>query len=92
MTVTIEIPPPAERVLRDAFGEGLSRAALEALAAEGYRTGKLSRFAVQKLLGFDNRWDAEQWLGARGLHIQYSMTDLDADRETLERILGPVKP
>ena len=42
MTVTIELPETTERTLEQAFGKDLNRAALEALAIEGYRTAKLS--------------------------------------------------
>ena len=86
MTLSLQLPDQAQDVLRNAFGEDLNRAALEALVIEGYRTCKLSRFDVQKLLGFDNRWDTEEWLATHGLHLQYSLEDLDADRQTLEKI------
>ena len=43
MIVSLNLPKEAEQVLRSAFGEDLSRAALEAMALEGYRAGKLSR-------------------------------------------------
>ena len=91
MDVTIEISGEAGEVLRHAFGEDLSRAAMEAMAVEGYRSGRLSRYEVQKILRFDNRWDAEEWLAAHGLDLNYSVADLEADRQTLKDILGPVK-
>jgi hypothetical protein len=91
MTVTIQIPDEAENVLRNAFGENLSRAALEAMAVEGYRTGKLSAYEVQTLLGLEDRWETESWLGSRGVSRNYSVEDLEADRETLRRVLGPVQ-
>lgn len=89
--MTIDVPDAAGEVLRDAFGNTFSLAALEAIASEGYRSGKLSRYEVQKILGFDNRWETDEWLGAHGLHGDYSVADLEADRRTLEDILGSVK-
>jgi hypothetical protein len=91
MTVSIEISADAEELLRSAFGSNLSRAALEAMVIEGFRSGKLSRFQAQTVLDFDNRWETEEWLGAHGAESSYSMEDLEADRQTLERILGPSK-
>jgi len=52
----------------------------------------LSRHQVQRLLGFDNRWDAEEWLGTRGASVQYSLADLNQDRATLDRLFGMAKP
>jgi hypothetical protein len=91
MTVSIDIPKQAEEMLKGAFGDNLNRTALEAIAIEGYRTGKLSRYEVQTVLGFDDRWQTESWLGSRGVHLNYSIEDLEADRQTLDRVLGPAK-
>jgi hypothetical protein len=91
MTVSIEIPQDAEALLRQAFGSRLNRAALESLAVEGYREGRLSRFEVQRILGFDNRWEVEEWLGGHGANVRYSTADLEADRRTLHEMLGPEK-
>jgi hypothetical protein len=85
MTVSIVIPESAEEALRGAFGDNLNRAALEAMAIEGYRTGKLSFYQVQQILGFDNRWETEEWLGAHEVDRNYSLADLEADRRTLEK-------
>ncbi len=89
MTLRLEISDDAHRALNEAWGQDLSRAALEALSIEGYRTGKLSRHDVQTLLGFQNRWETEEWLGSHGVCMNYSMEDLEADRATLNRVLGP---
>ena len=86
--LTIHIPEDAEQALREAWGENLDRAALEALVIEAYRTGKLGISQVRRLLGFESRWEAEQWLGTRGVNWNYSLDDLEADRRTLDRILG----
>jgi hypothetical protein len=89
MTVSIEISPQFEEVLRQAFGPNLSRVALEAMAIEGYRTGKLSSFQVQQMLGLEDRWETEEWMGNHGVNMNYSLEDLEADRRTLDEMLGP---
>ena len=89
MGFSITIPDQAEQTLRHAFGEDLSRAALEAMAIEGYRSGKLSTFEVQKLLGLEDRWATESWLAQHRVNLNYTWEDLEADRATLDRVLGP---
>lgn len=88
MTITLHIPDDAAADLCRAWGDNLDRAALEAIAVEGYRSGKLSLAQVGRLLGFDNRWDTEAWLGERGVACNYSLDDLQADRLSLDRVLG----
>ena len=63
--------------------------AAEQSARDGYLAGALSRYQVQQMLGFDNRWDTENWLGDRGASVQYTLADLDLDRANLDRLLGP---
>ena len=86
ITVQMDIPEQAEELLRDAFGDNLNRAALEAIAIEGYRSGKLSRYDVQRLLGFEDRWETESWFSGKGVHLNYHLEDLEADRKTLAKL------
>ena len=88
MAITLNIPQESERQLREAFGSNVDRAALEALASEAYRTGRISAGKLVELLGLENRFAAEEWLASRGIHWNYGVEDLDADRETLNRVLG----
>ena len=87
MELTLTISDDLAIPLQDAHGDDLDRAVIERLALDGYRSGKLSRYQVQRLLGFDNRYDAEEWLGQNGASTNYSLNDLQADRETLDRIM-----
>jgi hypothetical protein len=91
MCLHIDISGDAELALREAFGAGLDRAALEALAIEGYRTGKFGRAGVRRLLGLKDRWETDKWLADRGVCVNYSIEDLKADRETLDRLLGKIE-
>ncbi len=88
MVVILDIPDALVGRLREAVGDDLARAAVEGYALEGYRTGALSRFEVQQLLGLDNRWDTERWLGRRGASLNYTLADLESDRQTLDQLLG----
>ena len=54
MTISVEIPEELAGQLI-AEGQDPARAALEAIALEGYRSDRLSTAEVRKLLGFDTR-------------------------------------
>jgi hypothetical protein len=86
MSLVLDLDETTQQLLRAAFGDNLTQAAREALAAEGYRSGKLSQYQVQQLLGFDNRWDTEAWLAKHNL-IMYTLEDLEEDRRTIELAL-----
>lgn len=83
---TIQIPDALAEHLHDTPGVDVSRAAVEQIVLAGYLTGRMSRYQVQRMLGFDNRWDAENWLGERGATLHY--TEADLDRTSLDRVLG----
>lgn len=63
----------------------------ERAALAGYQAGTFSSCQVRQLLGFDNRWETEDWLGRHGATVQYTLADLEQDRETLNRLFGPPK-
>ncbi len=88
MTVTVHLPPDSEGAFQRAFGHDLDRAALEALSLEGYRSGKLSLGEVAHALGLPTTVAAQEWLTARGVPLNYSLDDFQADRATLARVLG----
>jgi predicted HTH domain antitoxin len=88
--VAFNVSPSAEHLLRRAFGNDLDRAALEALAIEAYRSAKLTAGEVARLLGLETSIQAQEWLAKRGIAMNYSLDDLNADRAELERILPKV--
>lgn len=86
--MVVYIPGEAAETLKAAFGSNLDRVALEGLAIEGYRRRKFGVGQVRRLLGFGTRWEAEQWLGGRGVTWNYSIEDLDADAKRIAELLG----
>jgi predicted HTH domain antitoxin len=86
--MSINVSKEQEQTLREAWGADLDRAALEALAIEGYRNRRLSAAEVGKLLGLEDRWSVSQWLADHRVPLNYTLEDLDADRATLDRVLG----
>lgn len=88
MSLSISLPPDLERLLRDAWGKDLDRAALEALALEGYRSSYFGVATLGRLLGHQSRWDTERLLAERGAYLNYTIDELESDRRTLERLFG----
>ena len=81
MRVTIDVPDYIEKSFRDS-GDDIARATREALAIEGYRTGKISLGDFAEMLEMGSI-EALDWLGRRGIPMNYSLEDLNKDRETL---------
>ena len=53
-------------------------------AIEGYRTGRLPHRQVGEMLGLDY-WQTEAFLAERGVPLNYSVADLEADRATFDK-------
>ena len=58
---------------------GLARVALEALAAEGVRSGKLSAFQARTLLGIPSRYEMDGVLKAHGVFLNLTLEDVQKD-------------
>jgi len=87
MAITFDVTPDLEHLLTARFPDP-GQAAKEALTIEGYRTGKFGVSTVRRLLGLETRADAERWLYERHVPINYRPEDLEADRRTLDGLLG----
>ena len=61
MNIAIELPDDVGQALA-AHAGGLSRAVLEAVAAEAYRSGTITTAQVQQVLGPGSRWETEAFL------------------------------
>ena len=78
MNIILEVPEDIARSL----GENprlVERTALESLAIESVRSGRLSRGQVRRLLGFQTRYELEEFLKARHVPVQESMGDVTRD-------------
>ncbi len=86
MQVTVEIPDDMAKRLTQA-GQDPARAALEAVAIEGYRSGTLSPYQTRRLLGFETRYELDGFLKAHNVwEHAYSLEDLEQDRQTLQQL------
>jgi hypothetical protein len=81
MQITVELPKDIAQRADPA------RAALEALAIEGYRSGALTSFETRRLLGFETRYELDGFLKAHNVwEHAYNVEDFNRDCETLERL------
>ncbi len=83
MNVTLPIPDD----LAERLGAGdLGRRALEALAAEAYQAGRLTRPELRRLLGFEARFEVDGFLKARGINDGMTLEEFEHDRRDLDRL------
>jgi hypothetical protein len=80
MQVIVQLPDAFAEYLGDQAD--MARQLLEALAAESYRTHKLSRHQLSQLLGFDY-WQTEDFLTRHEAKRPYTRADLEVDRRSL---------
>lgn len=85
MNVAIELPQEIASNLAGSR-QDLSRVALEALAAQGYRDGKLTHTEVQQMLGFNSRSETDSFLKQAGAYLDYTEADLERDLENSRHI------
>jgi chromosome segregation and condensation protein ScpB len=85
MNLTMDIPDDVAQRL-SASGGDLSRRALEALAAEEYRQGHLTKPDLRRLLGFETSDQIDTFLRAHEVWIDFSLDDLNREREGLRRL------
>lgn len=85
MELTVQIPDDVARRL-NASGGDLSRRALEALVAEEYKQGHLTKPDLRRLLGFETGDQIDTFLKAHDVWIEYSIEDLERERAGLRRL------
>lgn len=88
MQVTLEVPEELARL----FGTGsasLSRAALEALALEGLRSGKITVAQARKLLGIASRNEMDGFLKSHDVLLPLTIGTVEQDAETAKRFQIP---
>lgn len=84
MQVTIELPEDLAQQLQEKWGD-VPRHLLETAAVEGYRSGELTRYQVRLMLAFETRMEVDAFLKEAGIYRDYTETDLEEDRKTLQR-------
>jgi hypothetical protein len=85
MVLSVQIPDDVALRL-SATGGDLSRRALEALVAEEYKQGHLTKADLRRLLGFETGDQIDSFLKAHDVWIDYTMEDLERERIGLKRL------
>ena len=87
MQVSLEIPEDLGRRIAADPGD-LPRAALEALALEAVRTGKLTVSQARRLLGIPSRYEMDGFLKAHGVFLDLTIEDVRRDSEVARALPG----
>ncbi len=87
MNVELAIPESVSASLRSRW-EDVPRRALEAVAAEAYRSGALTAHQVGELLGHGSRWETESFLKRVQAYLHYTEADLERDLLALQAARG----
>ena len=85
MTINVEIPEELAGRLIPA-GQDPARAALEAIALEGFRSDRLTEADIRELLGFDSRIEVHGFLKEHGAFMTYAQEDLVHDCEVASQV------
>jgi hypothetical protein len=83
MNLMLEIPDDIANRMNEAGGD-LSRRALESLALEEFKNGRISKPDLRRLLGFGTRWKLDGFLKEHGVFEHYTMEDFEQERQALE--------
>ena len=78
MQVAIDLADDIAEELHAKWSD-LPRHALEALAAEGYRTEALSEEQVRRMLGYESRFQVLAFLKEHGIYLESDLADLEHD-------------
>lgn len=85
MQVMLHVPDEIVEKLKARWTD-LPRHALEALAADAYRSRILTSAEVQRMLGLASRWETDAFLKGADAFLDYTEDDLQEDIETLRRL------
>lgn len=87
LNVRLDLPADLEEKLRR-DNPNLAAEVKEAYALDLFRRGKLSHYELSRVLGLD-RIETDGWLKRRQVFEgSLTMADLEADRETLNRVMS----
>jgi len=87
LRVTLDLPADVEERLRRE-NPNLDADVKEAYALELFRRGKVSHYELSRMLGLD-RFETDAYLKRHNVFEgSLTMADLEADRETLDRVMG----
>lgn len=83
--IWLELPDNAVSQLAEE-GQDLSRAALEALAIDAYRTNRITTLQLCQLLEIPSRYELDGFLKQHGVPLEYSIDDFEREGATSARL------
>ncbi len=86
MDITLTIPDDVAAEIQNGTNLPLSHRLLELVALEGYKSGLLTSYQVQKLLGFDHRFEVDAFLKAHGIPLELTIEDLERGRAVFDAL------
>lgn len=89
-TVSYELPENVAKTLQQNWN-CIAKTNLEDIAVISYRTGILTNYQVQLMLGHDSRWETEEFLYKHRCHLHYDGVDFSRDGEAMKEMLGKGK-
>lgn len=90
MTLSLQIPTDVVENLRSKWSD-VSRGALEATLADGYRSNLLSTEQISRSLGLESRFDVDEFLKNHEIPTS-TAEDFDNDVDALDWALEEYKP
>src|SRR6266404_8615980 len=84
MQITLELPEDIAHGLESKWKD-LSRAALESLALEAYRSRAITAAQLRRLLGFETRMQVDAFLKEHEVY-DFTAADFEQERETLRQL------
>ena len=86
MEVSFTIPDDIASRMTNGAGVNLSRHALEALAAEEYRQGKIHKPDLRRLFGLETSYEIDGFLKAHNIYDEYTMEDFEREQRALKEL------
>ena len=86
MEVGVSIPDDIVEDIRKATGQDIARHVLEAYALWAYQQGEIGGGQLRRLLGLATRDEVDQFLADHYATHNYTLTDLEHDRETARHL------
>ena len=85
MNLTVEIPDELVNQMSAAGGD-LSRRMLESFALGEYKAERISKAQLRRLLGFETRYELDEFLNARQASANVTIDDLLRDVQDLKSL------
>jgi len=85
-SVEVLVQIPDDIAGRMGVGVDLSRRALEALAAEEYRQGRLHKPDLRRLFGFETSYEIDGFLKSHNVYDEYTIEDFERERQALKSL------